>query len=71
MSQIRDMIFVSALEKHLGRALTEDEMDGQPFDVRLPDGRYREYCVPMLTFPYDLISRPEDLTVYEMQLNAS
>ncbi len=70
MSQIRDMLYVSDLEKHLGRSLTEDELDGNPFDLRLPNGNWVTYCVPLLVFPYDLITKPEDITEGDLR-NAS
>ncbi len=62
MTNIRDVIYIKELEKRLGRSLLEEEMDGNPFEVRFPDGHWETLCVPLLSFPYDLITKPEDIS---------
>lgn len=59
MEQIRDMIFVKQLEHRLGRPLTEQEMSGEEFEVEFADGHTEWHIVPILNFPYDLLSAPE------------
>jgi hypothetical protein len=73
MERMKDVIWIKITESRLKRRLTDDELDGNPFMARFPDGHYEELCVPYLVFPHDLMSRPVDTTYDETLslLNAS
>lgn len=61
MTQIMDVLYIKAVEKRLGRRLSEEEMDGQPSMIYFPGGHYEKIQVPYLRFPYELMSQPEDV----------
>lgn len=63
MTYIRDMLYVNAVEKFLGRRLDEEELNGEPFMVQLRNGGLISFQVPLLRFPWDVITRPEELIV--------
>lgn len=67
MTQIRDMLFVNSLERQLNRKLTPDELVGEEFKVKFPDGHVEWIQVPLLEFPFDLLTKPEDIFVSELQ----
>jgi hypothetical protein len=73
MMQIRDMLYVNSVERRLGRPLTEEEMDGDSRPIVFPGGRTEYIQVPILLFPYDLITNAEDLMRAEIEvlLNAA
>jgi hypothetical protein len=55
MVTIRDMVFVKNLEKQVGRSLREDELSGEPFEIKYPDGHYDYTAVPLVPFPSALL----------------
>lgn len=61
MELIRDMLYVKSLERRLRRRLTDEEMNGETFRAIFPDGRVEFLAVPLIRFPHDLITRPEDM----------
>lgn len=63
MEQIRDMLYVNELERRLRRSLTDEEMNGESFRAVFPDGHVEFLAVPMLEFPYDLLTKPEDYDI--------
>jgi hypothetical protein len=73
MEIIRDMLYVKSVERRLGRSLSEEEMDGESHRVFLPNGNFEFVQVPLLNFPYDLLSKPEDMFMAEIEelLNAA
>lgn len=71
MEKIRDVLYIKSLEKHLGRPLTNDDLYEDEFRIEFPDGRIEFYEIPMLVFPYDLLTKPEDLYVSELESLAS
>ncbi len=60
MQLIRDMLYVKSVERQLMRALTEEEMNGESFRAVFPDGHVEYLIVPLLHFPYDILTKPED-----------
>ena len=58
VATIRDMIFVKNLERRLGRELTEQELSGEEFEARFPDGHREFIQIPILEFPKELLSSP-------------
>ena len=60
MTQIKDVLYIKTLELRLRRRLNEDELDGNPFLAKFPDGHWEELCVPYLKFPTDLLPTPDD-----------
>ncbi len=67
MSQIRDMLYVKNIERQLGRELTKDELNSEePFRVVLMTGDPLWVEIPVLSFPYDLLSKPQDIFVSEL-----
>jgi hypothetical protein len=62
MQTIRDMLFVKTLERQLGRQISKEELNSEePFRVVFPNGEVSWIEIPVLLFPDDLISQPEDL----------
>ncbi len=59
------MLYVKWAERRLNRSLTEDEMNGEPFRAVFLDGHAEYLVVPMLVFPYDLLTKPEDFYISE------
>lgn len=59
-----DMLFVKGLERRLGRSLTEQETNlarqGVSLYLKLTDIGWDYVQIPVLAFPYDLLSQPED-----------
>lgn len=57
---IRDMVFVNALERRLGRRLSEEELaEDNDLELVFPDGHREWVMIPRLVFPNDLLSAPE------------
>lgn len=54
MVTIRDMLVVNQLEKTLGRRLTEQEMSGETFEVKIGNV-WANFSVPLLVFPDDML----------------
>ncbi len=66
MDYIRDMLYVKSVERTLRRPLTEEEMDGQPFMARLPNGNHLSFCVPLLQMPWDLMPSVDGVYMNEI-----
>lgn len=75
MEVIRDVILIKSVERRLGRALTAEEMEqvdlGEPLRIRFRDGHYETVQIPLLKFPYDLLSSPEMYQQEEDLLSAA
>jgi len=56
------MIFVKRLERRLGRALTEFELEDNDEAVAFyfPDGHIEQISIPRLRFPHDVITTVSD-----------
>ena len=54
LSYVRDTLVVLRIERALGRPLTAEELASEePFDVKLPNGRYVFVSIPRLKFLRD------------------
>lgn len=60
--RLTDMIFVKRLERRLGRALTEFELEDNDEAVAFyfVDGHIEEISIPRLRFPHDVITTVSD-----------
>ena len=59
-----DMIFVKRLERRLGRALTEFELDDhdEPIAFYFPNGQIEQIQIPRLRFPDEVVAGLEGLS---------
>ena len=59
-NEIVDMVFVKALEKSIGRRLSQEEIEQEDdIEIRLPSGDFTCVSIPRLNFPSELLSQTD------------
>jgi hypothetical protein len=69
MEYVRDVLQIKSIERRIGRKLSEDECDGEPFLVQMPNGIYRMFRVHLIKFPWGLCERTVPLDVDSAEQN--